>query len=136
MQETSFDLADTESLKEKVLQVLKQIHEEKDEEMIQVDMWCHFGHAYVTKVDEGDKLRSLLLFALRKRTKFSWRSFQDKHGLLLSIKSVAILRFQLGRRCFPIGDWGDLKELFPLRELPGGEIKGFAFFDQSTKGFI
>lgn len=71
MQETSFDLADTESLKEKVLQVLKQIHEEKDEEMIQVDMWCHFGHAYVTKVDEGDKLRSLLLFALRKRTKFS-----------------------------------------------------------------
>lgn len=54
LQETSFDSAGIENLKEKVLQVLKQIHKEKDEEMVKVDMWCHFGHAYVTKVDEGE----------------------------------------------------------------------------------
>ena len=35
--------------------MLKHIHKEKEEEMIKVDMWCHFGHAYVTKVDEGNK---------------------------------------------------------------------------------
>lgn len=51
--------------------MLKQIHEEKEEDMIKVDMWCHFGHAYVTKVDEGNKER---LSRLRLGT---------KHGLLL-----------------------------------------------------
>ena len=59
-QETSFDLADTESLKDQILQVLKQIHKEKEEEVIKVDMWCHFGHAYITKVDEGEMM--FLLF--------------------------------------------------------------------------
>ena len=53
------------SLEEKVLDVLKQIRKEKDEEMVKVDMWCHFGHAYVTKVDEGEMM--LLLFAFKKR---------------------------------------------------------------------
>ena len=33
--------------------------------MVKVDMWCHFGHAYVTKVDEGEMM--LLLFAFKKR---------------------------------------------------------------------
>lgn len=41
------------SLEEKVLEVLNQIRKEKDEEMVKVDMWCHFGHSYITKVDEG-----------------------------------------------------------------------------------
>lgn len=49
------------SLEEKVLEVLNQIRKEKDEEMVKVDMWCHFGHAYITKVDEGELM--FLLFA-------------------------------------------------------------------------
>lgn len=78
-QETSFDLADSESLKEEILKVLKQIHKEKEEDMIKVDMWCHFGHAYVTKVDEG----KVLSFAFRKRTMCLCRSFRNKDSLLL-----------------------------------------------------
>ena len=42
-----------ESLKEKMLGILKQIHKEKEEEMVIVDIWCHFGHAYLINVDEG-----------------------------------------------------------------------------------
>ena len=45
--------------------MLKQIRKEKDEEMVKVDMWCHFGHAYVTKVDEGEMI--FLLFGFKKR---------------------------------------------------------------------
>lgn len=55
-------------MEEKVLEVLKQIRKEKDEEMVKVDMWCHFGHAYITKVDEGEML--FHLFAFEKRSKF------------------------------------------------------------------
>lgn len=44
----------TDSLKEKILEVLKRIYAEKDEDEVKVDMWCHFGHAYITKVDEDE----------------------------------------------------------------------------------
>lgn len=53
---------DVENLKEKILEVLKQIHKEKGEDEVKVDMWCHLGHAYITKVDEGE-LDSLALSA-------------------------------------------------------------------------
>jgi len=44
-----------EKLKDKLLMVLKNIHKEKEEEKVIVDIWCHFGHAYITKVDEGER---------------------------------------------------------------------------------
>ena len=34
--------------------VLEKIHAEKGDQEVKVDMWCHFGHAYITKVDEGE----------------------------------------------------------------------------------
>ncbi len=34
--------------------MLKQIHTEKEGEIVKVDMWSHFGHSYITKVDEGN----------------------------------------------------------------------------------
>jgi len=43
-----------EKLKTKLLTVLKKIHTEKEEEKVLVDIWCHFGHAYITRVDEGE----------------------------------------------------------------------------------
>lgn len=43
-----------EKLKTKLLTVLKKIHTEKEEERVLVDIWCHFGHAYITRVDEGE----------------------------------------------------------------------------------
>ena len=52
-QETSSGFTNTDSLRDKILSVLKRIHSEKGEEEVRVDMWCHFGHAYITKVDEG-----------------------------------------------------------------------------------
>ena len=52
-QETFSSFTNTGRLTEKILNVLKEIHGEKDEDEVKVDMWCHFGHAYITKVDEG-----------------------------------------------------------------------------------
>ena len=40
-----------------MLGILKQIYQEKEEEMVTVDIWCHFGHAYLIKVDEGQSCR-------------------------------------------------------------------------------
>ena len=34
--------------------VLEKIHAEKGDQEVKVDMWCHFGHAYITKVDKGE----------------------------------------------------------------------------------
>jgi len=43
-----------EKLKDKLLTVLKKIHKHREEERVIVDIWCHFGHAYITRVDEGE----------------------------------------------------------------------------------
>ena len=49
------DFSDTDSLKEKIRGVLRQIHKENEEGgMVKIDMWSHFGHAYITKIDEGE----------------------------------------------------------------------------------
>lgn len=53
-QETFSSFTNTGSLTEKILNVLKKIHGEKDEDEVKVDMWCHFGHGYITNVDEGE----------------------------------------------------------------------------------
>ena len=34
--------------------VLQNLKKEKEEEKVKVDIWCHFGHAYITDVDEGE----------------------------------------------------------------------------------
>jgi len=47
-------LTGIEKLRDKLLMVLNDIHKEKEEEKVMVDIWCHFGHAYITKVDEGE----------------------------------------------------------------------------------
>ena len=57
-QETYSGFTNTDKMKEKVLEVLRQIHRETGEEEVRVDMWCHFGHACITKVDEGGNLTS------------------------------------------------------------------------------
>jgi len=47
------DFTGIEKLEAKLLTVLKKIHKENEEEKVIVDIWCHFGHAYITRVDEG-----------------------------------------------------------------------------------
>ena len=69
--------------------MLRQIGKENDEEMVKVDMWCHFGHAYITKVDEGEMLFHLFAFENNKKL-VSLRFFWNKLGLWLLIRSVAI----------------------------------------------
>lgn len=60
LQETLDGFLHTDRLKEKIVKVLKQIHQEKATEEVRVDMWCHFGRAYITKVDEGTDLNIVL----------------------------------------------------------------------------
>ena len=53
-QDEQDDFTGMEKLRDKLLMVLKNIQKEKEEERVIVDIWCHFGHAYITKVDEGE----------------------------------------------------------------------------------
>ena len=55
LQKETSGFTNTDNLKEKILGVLKQIWREKDNDEVKVDMWCHFGHAYMTKIDEGKR---------------------------------------------------------------------------------
>ncbi|XP_020632584.1 uncharacterized protein LOC110069397 [Orbicella faveolata] len=48
------DFTGMEKLRDKLLMVLQNIQKEKEEEKVIVDIWCHVGHAYITKVDEAD----------------------------------------------------------------------------------
>ena len=54
LQETSSGFKNTDGLEEEISKVLENINAEKGDEEVKVDMWCHFGHAYITKVDEGE----------------------------------------------------------------------------------
>lgn len=78
-EETPSGFADTESLKEKVLGILKQIHQEKEEEMVIVDIWCHFGHAYLIKVDEDEEDDIFTLGEIKDRIESTdddrWKTF-------------------------------------------------------------
>ena len=56
--------------------------------MVKVDMWCHFGHAHITKVDEGEMILLMcLFFAFQKR-----RGVLEKEGEVRSFVSVCDLR--------------------------------------------
>ena len=65
-QETCLGFANVDRIKEKIVEVLRQIHGEKREEKVMVDMWCHFGHAYITKIDEGESLERFYKNTFRK----------------------------------------------------------------------
>ena len=65
-QETYLGFANVDRIKEKVVEVLRQIHGEKREEEVMVDMWCHFGHAYITKIDEGESLERFYKTTFKK----------------------------------------------------------------------
>ncbi|PFX17738.1 uncharacterized protein LOC111340449 [Stylophora pistillata] len=79
VEETPSGFADMESLKEKMLGILKQIHKEKEEEMVIVDIWCHFGHAYLINVDEDDENDLFTLEELKDRIESTagdrWKTF-------------------------------------------------------------
>ena len=40
-------------LKEKLLDTLRNLHRERDEQGLQVEMWCHFARVYLYGIDEG-----------------------------------------------------------------------------------
>ncbi|XP_067034553.1 uncharacterized protein [Acropora muricata] len=83
-EETSSGLRNTDYLKEEILKVLEEIYEEKGNKEVKVDMWCHFGHAYVTKVDEDEVEDIFTLNELKEKIQNSngksWRPF-FKEGL-------------------------------------------------------
>ena len=47
--------SDIDKLRAELLNVLKNIHKEKEEEPLKVVIWCHLGHAYITEVGEGER---------------------------------------------------------------------------------
>ena len=47
------DFTGMEKLRDTLSMVLHNIQKENEEEKVIVDIWCHFGHAYITKVSEG-----------------------------------------------------------------------------------
>ncbi|XP_015754358.1 PREDICTED: uncharacterized protein LOC107334005 isoform X2 [Acropora digitifera] len=53
-EETFSGFRNTDDLNKKILKVLEKIYAEKSDKEVKFDMWCHFGHAYITKVDEDE----------------------------------------------------------------------------------
>ena len=53
-QDSPLGFTGIEKLRDKLLMVFENLHKEKEEERVIVDIWCHLGHAYITKVDEGE----------------------------------------------------------------------------------
>ncbi|XP_020632539.1 uncharacterized protein LOC110069367 isoform X1 [Orbicella faveolata] len=84
MQNRQDDFTGMEKLRDKLLMVLKNIQKEKEEERVIVDIWCHFGHAYITKVDEADlEEEYFTLEEIKQKVenqKFGWKS-KFKGGL-------------------------------------------------------
>ncbi|PFX17723.1 hypothetical protein AWC38_SpisGene17925 [Stylophora pistillata] len=78
-EETTSGFGDTESLKKNMLGILREIHKEKEEEMVLVDIWCHFGHAYLNKVDQDEEDDTFTLEELKDRIESTaddcWKTF-------------------------------------------------------------
>ena len=83
-QETYLEFANVDRIKEKVVEVLRQIHGEKREEEVMVDMWCHFGHAYITKIDEGESLERFYKNTFRKPHLGTWGFKNLKFSILMT----------------------------------------------------
>ena len=77
--------------------MLKQIKKEKDEEMVRVDMWSHFGHVYITKVDEGERDRAgkagRTSFVSKKKVTSFILSKPGKEGLLWDSREQKVYQF-------------------------------------------
>lgn len=88
--------------------MLNQIHKEKEEERVIVDIWCHFGHAYITKVDEGKKILCFLSIVVAIDISLSVfrRNFNSKDYLYSETKrAIASLcnarLYTAGKTCLP-----------------------------------
>jgi len=44
-----------DKVRAELLEVLEDIHKEKEEGALKVVIWCHLGHAYIKEVSEGEK---------------------------------------------------------------------------------
>ena len=58
-QDLPADFTGIDRLKNQFLKVLRKIHKEKEGERVKIDIWCHLGHVYIIKVDEGERKDSL-----------------------------------------------------------------------------
>lgn len=73
-----------EKLRDKLLEVLTNIHKETEEETLKVVIWCHLGHAYINEVTEDDENEDYFTLAEIKEKleeKGSWKTSIFKGGL-------------------------------------------------------
>jgi len=87
-QDSPLGFTGIEKLKDKLLMVLTNLHKEKEEEKVMVDVWCHLGHAYITKVDEGERYRRVILFILQSLWTAVFRYFDGciTSGIICIVK--------------------------------------------------
>ncbi|XP_015755830.1 PREDICTED: uncharacterized protein LOC107335338 isoform X5 [Acropora digitifera] len=78
-EETFSGFRNSDGLKEEMLKVLENIYAEKDDQELKVDMWSHFGHAYITKVDEDEVDDTFTLNEVKEKIQNgngkSWKPF-------------------------------------------------------------
>ena len=55
LQDEQDGFTDTDKFRDELLNVLKNIHKEKEEETLKVVVGCHLGHAYINEVGEGER---------------------------------------------------------------------------------
>ena len=59
LQDEEDGVTGVEKLRDELLNVLKKIHKEKQEETLKVVVWSHLAHAYIKEVGEGEKYATL-----------------------------------------------------------------------------
>lgn len=93
LQEETADFADTDSLKEKIRGVLRQIRNEKEEgDMVKIDMWSHFGHACLTKIDEDEEEDTFTLKEIKEKIEStdgkSWKPFFKEGVKRIEVEAI------------------------------------------------
>ncbi|KAK2558337.1 hypothetical protein P5673_019474 [Acropora cervicornis] len=91
----SSGFGNTDGLKEEMLKVLETIYAEKSDKEVKADMWCHFGHAYITKVDEDEVDDTYTLNEVKEKIQTgnskSWKPFFKGGVEEMDVKEITSL---------------------------------------------
>ncbi|PFX14685.1 uncharacterized protein LOC111344482 isoform X1 [Stylophora pistillata] len=93
LQEETADFADTDSLSEKIRGVLGQIHKEREEGgMVRIDMWSHFGHVYITAIDEEEEEETFTLKEIKEKIESTdgknWKPFFKEGVKRIEVEAI------------------------------------------------
>ncbi|XP_044174207.1 uncharacterized protein LOC114958012 [Acropora millepora] len=95
-EETFSGFRNTDDLNKKILKVLEKIYAEKSDKEVKFDMWCHFGHAYITNVDEDEVEDTFTLNEVKGKIQNgnskSWKPFFKEGVEKMEVEAITSLQ--------------------------------------------